>query len=84
MMFRVKKEDYNSVQFIPDYNSSSTHKSKARRSARKRHSKAIFIAVIAVIIIAVAAAAVGVYLYFTYFNPTSTDFLLSFGRTTRL
>lgn len=70
-MFRVKKEDYNSVQFIPDYNSSSTHKSKARRSARKRHSKAIFIAVIAVIIIAVAAAAVGVYLYFTYFNPTS-------------
>ena len=33
-MFRVKKEDYNSVQFIPDYNSSSTHKSKARRSAR--------------------------------------------------
>lgn len=70
-MFRVKKEDYNSVQFIPDYNSSSTHRSKAKRSARKRHSKAIFIGVIIAVIIAVAAAGVGAYLYFTYFNPTS-------------
>ena len=70
-MFRVKKEDYNSVQFIPDYSSASTHRSKAKRSARKRHSKAIFIGIIIAVIIAIAAAAVGAYLYFTYFNPTS-------------
>ena len=70
-MFRVKKEDYNSVQFIPDYNSSSTHRSKAKRSARKHHSKAIFIGVIIAVIIAVAAAGIGAYLYFTYYNPTS-------------
>ncbi len=70
-MFRVKKEDYNSVQFIPDYNSSSTHRSKAKRSARKRHSKAIFIGVIIAVIVAVAAAGIGAYLYFTYYNPTS-------------
>lgn len=70
-MFRVKKEDYNSVQFIPDYNSSSTHRSKVKRSVRQRHSKAIFIGAVIVIIAALAAAGIGAYLYFTYFNPTS-------------
>lgn len=76
-MFRVKKEDYNSVQFIPEYSSSSIHKTLQRRASKKRHGKAIFISIIAVIVVAIAAAAAGAYMYFTYYDPSS-QFLRAF------
>lgn len=65
-MFRVKKDDYNSVQFLPDYSSSSVH-----TISRKRRNKALFTGIIAAVIIVVAAAVAGAYIYFTYLDPAN-------------
>lgn len=66
LMFRVKKDDYNSVQFLPDYSSSSVH-----TISRKRRNKALFTGIAIAVVIAVAAAVAGIYVYFTYLNPAS-------------
>ncbi|MCI8285199.1 MAG: hypothetical protein HFE90_08070 [Firmicutes bacterium] len=65
-MFRVKREDYNTVQFIPEYNSNHAKPSKTKNT----RGKARFIVLFFILLIIIAAAAYGV-LYFTYLNPQS-------------
>lgn len=65
-MFRVKREDYNTVQFIPEYNSNHAKPSKTRNT----RGKARFVLLFFIALIIIAAAAYGL-LYFTYLNPQS-------------
>lgn len=65
-MFRVKREDYNTVQFIPEYNSNHAKPSKTKNS----RGKARFVVLFFILLIIIAAAVYGV-LYFTYLNPQS-------------
>lgn len=65
-MFRVKREDYNTVQFIPEYNSNHAKPSKTKNTK----GKARFVVLFFILLIIIAAAAYGV-LYFTYLNPQS-------------
>lgn len=65
-MFHIKKEDYNSVQFMPDYSSSSIQAND--RSGRR---SGIFFAAAVLILVLIIAAVGAVYVYFTYFSPAS-------------
>ena len=68
-MFRVKKDDYNTVQFIPEYKSTSKSKNSTMVSPkRSRSSFKVVISAILFIIIILAAAAFFVYLM--YFSPS--------------
>ena len=64
-MFRIKKNDYNTVQFMPEYESSASH------DGRRGHwhgSRAGFIAAVVAAIVIIGLIASGI-AYFTYFSP---------------
>jgi len=64
-MFHIKREDYNSVQFMPDYSSSSI-----QANDKSGRSGSIFF-VIAVLVAILIILAAGVCVYFTFFSPAN-------------
>ena len=67
-MFQIKKDNYNSVQLLPDYSSSSVRSNASFR--RSRHFGVV--AVILIVILLAAALAGGGFLYFTQLSPAKS------------
>ena len=66
-MFQIKKDNYNSVQLLPDYSSSSVRSNASFR--RGRHTT--WMIAILVIVLLAALLLAGGYIYFTHFSPVN-------------
>ena len=68
-MFRIKKDDYNTVQFLPEYKSTTKSKNSTMVSAGRSglSGKSVILTIFFLIIILAAAA---IFVYFTYFSPS--------------
>ena len=64
-MYEIKKNDYNTVRFLPEYNSGFGNDFQHRQNRKKKQRRAALILVIAILIIAAAAFTV----YKTFFSP---------------
>ena len=64
-MYEIKKNDYNTVRFLPEYSSGFGNDFQHRQNKKRRRRRTVLILIIAVIIIAAAAFTV----YKTFFSP---------------
>lgn len=76
-MFRVKKDDYNTVQFLPEYKSTTKAKNSSMQSPRRRRSVSGKIISFIAIILLIAAIFVTAFIYFQYLIP-SKQFIITF------
>lgn len=64
-MYEVRKNDYNTVRFLPEYNSGFGNDFQHRQNKKRRQRRAVLAVIIAVIVIAAAAFVI----HRTYFSP---------------
>ncbi|MCR4601160.1 MAG: hypothetical protein K5767_05400 [Clostridia bacterium] len=71
-MFRIRKDDYNTVELIPEYRSTTKNKNSSLQSSNRGPGSflPVLIAVLVVVLLA-AGGFGGYYLYTNYFNPSS-------------